>query len=315
MSHALDYRTPHSGQFETDDEEDALGNEESSFVTALNPTRGSERRRTTIRSTPPLLRVKELAMCQFMNGITDVQYWAVWVENIGFVNRKTTELLSCSRPKFSEWMARYYFAELRHTARMPKLKPDGILLVSILKSITEHRKDLLGNDRTSVLLINPTLHPLIFGTTRVLQKSLISRESCIKRSGSGEIIAAPNGAGQAGSTDEDNSWYEGEIFSKKFQWLPCEVDRRITNYTNSLYPQEHHQLYACLEEIIGKVIPFWNTVLTPLRNHSYRRWKGPFDLNDPCGFEDTLEEDSDKVDLVLEYAETGLQVIVDLKSG
>jgi hypothetical protein len=87
---------------------------------------------------------------------------------------------------------------------------------------------------------------------------------------------------------------------------------RIISYVNNLHPYEHRHLYDCLDKIIAAAIPLWNAVLTPLRYHHYRRWKGPFDPKDAFSYEYSREEDRDEVNLVLEYAETGLQVIVEL---
>lgn len=84
------------------------------------------------------------------------------------------------------------------------------------------------------------------------------------------------------------------------------------SYINNLHPQEHPQLYVHLEEILARLIPLWNSALTPLRYQNFRRWKGPFDPEAAFAYEIEEEKEEDAVDIQLEYAETGIQVIIDI---
>jgi hypothetical protein len=59
------------------------------------------------------------------------------------------------------------------------------------------------------------------------------------------------------------------MWSKKFQWLPCEVklrgdsgtDVEITSCINNLLPVKYQHLYGVVEKFIAKSIPLWNEVL------------------------------------------------------
>lgn len=64
-----------------------------------------------------------------------------------------------------------------------------------------------------------------------------------------------------GEQSEWPHWRYGNyhFYSKRYQWLPCEVAFRgddeveITSYINNLHPRQHEPLYKALESIIAKV--------------------------------------------------------------
>ncbi|TFK36203.1 hypothetical protein BDQ12DRAFT_725248 [Crucibulum laeve] len=90
--------------------------------------------------------------------------------------------------------------------------------------------------------------------------------------------------------DEDNPGsdpWEHKPYSRKFQWLPCEVDIsgegdsvRITSYINNLHPQAHKPLYSAVEQIIARAIPLWNATLTPLKTPNSSCERIPFSTVD-----------------------------------
>lgn len=78
-----------------------------------------------------------------------------------------------------------------------------------------------GSDGKIWDLVDPSLFPLVYGQTRVLKMEdpITTLSDCLERSGEGNIISFP-GKGRVKRRD-----YTEELpFSKKFQWLPCEVD-------------------------------------------------------------------------------------------
>lgn len=59
-----------------------------------------------------------------------------------------------------------------------------------------------------------------------------------------------------------------ELWSTKFQWLPCDVEFigpsgdevRIVSYINNLPAAKHRDLYHIIEKVISKSIQPWNEV-------------------------------------------------------
>ena len=72
-------------------------------------------------------------------------------------------------------------------------------------------------------LIHPSLFPLVYGTTRILQDNLTNLEDCIKRCGDGTVLPVPP-ARHRPATDPFDVIPVSDPYSMKFQWLPCEVD-------------------------------------------------------------------------------------------
>jgi hypothetical protein len=74
-----------------------------------------------------------------------------------------------------------------------------------------------GSDEKVLDLVHPSLFPLVYGRSRILPDSLVGLDDCIRRCGEGMTVPVPS--------DEDaNQQEEPGSYSKKFQWLPCDVD-------------------------------------------------------------------------------------------
>ena len=79
-------------------------------------------------------------------------------------------------------------------------------------------------------LVHPSLFPLIYGRTRVLDNGeTTTLEDCIELCGQGEIVKVPPEAetveSRIGKQTRRLYWRAHyRPFSAKFQWLPCEVD-------------------------------------------------------------------------------------------
>ena len=74
-----------------------------------------------------------------------------------------------------------------------------------------------GSDEKVLDLVHPSLFPLVYGRSRIVPDSLVGLDDCIRRCGEGKTIPVPS--------DEDTDHQkEPGSYSKKFQWLPCEVD-------------------------------------------------------------------------------------------
>jgi hypothetical protein len=79
-----------------------------------------------------------------------------------------------------------------------------------------------GSERKILDLVHPSLCPLVYGRTRVLPSGKrTTLDDCIELCGHGEIVdVQPDGD----YTVRWIIWGPDEVFSTKFQWLPCEVE-------------------------------------------------------------------------------------------
>lgn len=96
--------------------------------------------------------------------------------------------------------------------------------IAQLENVPENRKDWHpGSDQKVLDLVHPSLFPLIYGRTRVLQvgKPTLGLDDCILRCGEGEALPVPP------KNLKTNVWGRQDTYdpySQAFQWLPCEVD-------------------------------------------------------------------------------------------
>jgi hypothetical protein len=103
--------------------------------------------------------------------------------------------------------------------------------VRMLEDIPEvHRDYHPGSDGKVLDLVHPSLFPLMYGRTRVLEDSLVTLGECIEAIGKGKVrpirateetVIDKKGSGSFGL----NMWKRSPPpYSKHFQWLPCDVD-------------------------------------------------------------------------------------------
>jgi hypothetical protein len=84
-------------------------------------------------------------------------------------------------------------------------------VVPLENEATDKQDYLPGSNNQVFNIVDPSLFPLIYGMSRILTDSTIGLDDCLSRSGQGEITSSERGA--------KLGWY-----SKRFQWLPCNVD-------------------------------------------------------------------------------------------
>ena len=240
------------------------------------------------------------------------------------------------------------------------VKSDSVILESLklelqaavteLENVPDKNKDWHPGSNGKVLdLVHPSLYPLVYGRTRVLEKGRISLEDCIARCGEGQTTQIPPREEVAEFIK--SGWYYTVLipYSRVFQWLPCMVDisgehckyvccddpvsenltssiNRITSYINNLHPL-NKVLYRLIERVIDAAIPLWNLTLGPLEscdwssylrvhyNRSFQYFNDVIDPEqpEPDVFDPPTEPDS-TIDLKKEYAESGLQIIVKLEN-
>ena len=85
-----------------------------------------------------------------------------------------------------------------------------------------------GSDNTVLDLVHPSLFPVVYGRTKILRDSLVNIDDCVERCGEGEILGVPPSE-ETKLILPDQSWRLlfnpiRNPYSRKFQWLPCEVE-------------------------------------------------------------------------------------------
>ena len=176
------------------------------------------------------------------------------VNNEEIAQKWKDEVCGGSELDFTPRMADWCIEELRHVGSIYCLSPENpppifVFNGDVVKSdtavsselkhalqeevkrfeaaIPKHLKDWHpGSDEKVLDLVHPSLFPLVYGKTRILHEGEnTTLLNCIERCGEGEIVPQPPDEGTF-QTFETN-WHMTEksrIFSKRFQWLPCEVD-------------------------------------------------------------------------------------------
>lgn len=93
-----------------------------------------------------------------------------------------------------------------------------------------------------------------------------------------ELSALRTVGGRTGEAfDVRQRAFGGWSSSKKFQWLPSEVDvgssgnARFKSYINNLMPLHHAPMYAHLEALFGRFVPLFERVLGDLASPAHRR--------------------------------------------
>ena len=72
-----------------------------------------------------------------------------------------------------------------------------------------------GSNGRVLNVIHPSYYPLIYGRTRILPDRLLTVENCLDYCGEGVLTKSPAQVVQC---------QDGQYYSNRFQWLPCEVD-------------------------------------------------------------------------------------------
>jgi Protein of unknown function (DUF4246) len=115
-----------------------------------------------------------------------------------------------------------------HVVKSDSVVPESLLLelqaaVAQLEDVPEDQKDWHpGSDGKVLDLVHPSLYPLVYGRTRVLETGTTSLEDCIARCGEGKTTQIPPKEDVAQENTLQNTNLNS--YSRNFQWLPCMVD-------------------------------------------------------------------------------------------
>jgi hypothetical protein len=69
-----------------------------------------------------------------------------------------------------------------------------------------------GSDEKVLNLVHPSLFPLIYGQSKIINKGVVELKDCVRRSGEGDVLPVP----ECHRCDDR--------YSESFQWLPCDVE-------------------------------------------------------------------------------------------
>ena len=243
-----------------------------------------------------LTTVREFRMLQAMDAITDKAGWESKVMDSEITSKWKAELVSSDAGTpggMTEKMAEYVIAELQHKADQfrnsgfvvvydadvvksdsavsPELRSALRKAVALLEDVPDADKDWHPGSEEQVLdLVHPSLFPLVYGRSRVLPRERLGLDDVTRACGKGVRTAwIP----AKFSTDD-------RIYSRKFQWLPCEVafegdeeSAKISSYINNLHPDEHPKLYALIAQFVDRAIPLWNQALAgwPAAKENFKR--------------------------------------------
>lgn len=115
-------------------------------------------------------------------------------------------------------------------------------------------------------LVHPSMYPLVYGQTRVLQDEVVGTSDAIdKWAGKGEPSAKDT---SDSSRNEPGSPPPASYWSETYQWLPANVKFmedgtvKFTSYINNLHPQKYPQIYRTIEKLIEAALPTWDQCLS-----------------------------------------------------
>ncbi|KAL4898354.1 hypothetical protein BDV59DRAFT_166696 [Aspergillus ambiguus] len=236
---------------------------------------------------------REILMMRVINTITDKPSWDKKVFDEMIVTKWRDELLASGQditPKMLDWIIK----ELQWKAG--EFQQTGVLDifdVGVIKSdsaVSEELKQALQkavaplenveekdyhprSDMKVIDLVHPSLFPLVYGRTWILPDRTIGLSDCLQSIGQGKVLEVPPEE-EAAPSRRGRSWLRGinqsdkiKPYSRKFQWLPCDVKFtddgcKISSYINNLHPLKHKSLYDAIEKILSQTIPLWDRALT-----------------------------------------------------
>ncbi|TQL77532.1 uncharacterized protein DUF4246 [Stackebrandtia endophytica] len=250
--------------------------------------------------------LRELQMMRCSALIREKSDWFVKMTDPDIVSKWTQEAVDQGMTKAQ---VRYVLAELAHyaTLRDPQTgievaDVDGVWrsdtlieddlrsrlceAVRALEDVPDEEKDWHpGSDEQVLDLVHPSLFCLVK-----------------------DVSGAPERAWQSPTTAR---WSKYE-FSEKFQWLPTDVDVdsdggvSFRSYVNNVHPEKHRDLVEVLPDVMSRMIPLWEKVITDLRNPRPLRI-----VPDPFGWYPDEPDIGEDVDAWSEWREDRHPVLPD----
>ncbi|KAJ5336716.1 hypothetical protein MYU51_005805 [Penicillium brevicompactum] len=251
----------------------------------------------------PVLTLREIAMVDYMEDITDIPEWWKKVFDPTIQEEWKRAAVNGDRDitlNMAQWVIEelQFKAMIYETTQVVALyngdvtKSDTNFPDSLMNSLKTHIKTLefdqeilkfyhpgpLAKQRDFIAM---ALYPLVYGKTRILTDRVITLDEALDYAGQGEVIPVPK---ETGITREDISWramsradVQVRPYSRDYQCLPSDWEFRddgrwhIATYINNLHPVKHRHIYKLVEEAFNGIIPQWNATLTPLKDMLHSR--------------------------------------------
>jgi len=237
------------------------------------------------------LVAREVAMLGLMNAITEKPRWQEKIFDEKIVEKWRTEATAMPLISSMAWdwcirelrdktvfLAEHGFIKTLNTGSAcakadglidDALRDELIAGVKPLLDVKDSAKDWHPNSNDKVLnLVHPSLFPLVYGRTHVLQEGLVGLSDCVESCGKGIVAPEPTIEPPKEPYLYDSDAVKKDRFSLRFQWLPAEVRFKgegagvgFTSYINNLHPNQHEGLYSTISKVMSKAIPMWNEVL------------------------------------------------------
>ncbi|KAI9689597.1 MAG: hypothetical protein M1822_010249 [Bathelium mastoideum] len=268
------------------------------------------------------MTIREVAMLQFMDAITDKPNWdtKIFDDNIltkwrdeagaqlnGLISTKAFDWCVTELEDNAATFQKNQFVKTLESGTRC-VKSDTIIpsalrnelrrAVQPLLAVSDRAKDWHPNSNEQVLnLVHPSLYPLVYGMSRVLQTGKTRLGNYLETCGKGQVAEGGQEVPSIRVGHQHQNAPTNQLWSTRFQWLPCEVkfkedtgtDVRITSYINNLRPDTNKNLYHVIEKFISKAIPLWNLVLMSSQNYN---GLVPLRLNVDRAYCDPAEEPS-----------------------
>lgn len=164
-----------------------------------------------------------------------------------------------------------------------KLVPDDLaeslkMAVKSLEKVEDCDKDWHpGSDGKVLDLVHPSLFPLLYGRSRIMQHQRIGLNECLNFCGRGFLVPKPVDSESQLEMTFDWRGMPVELVSPRFQWLPCDVaidengQATIESYINNLHPKDHAALYPIIEKFIQKSLPAWDLIHRWVKRYPVQR--------------------------------------------
>ncbi|OQE44441.1 hypothetical protein PENCOP_c002G08786 [Penicillium coprophilum] len=267
---------------------------------------------------------REILMMRVMNNITDKINWDKKVFDKHITSKWRNEITESGQdvtPKMMDWIIKELqwkagmFQETGHVtvfdvgvvksdnAISSELQQELKQAAALFENVPETQKDYHpGSDQKVVNLVHPSLFPVVYGRTRVLPDQVIGVDDCLSSMGQGTLIPTPSEEESLGEAASERSFTIHDRiqpkFSRKFQWLPCDVDIKnsrceILSYINNAHPVQHRGLYDVVEKVIARTIPLWDKSLSNKSRHQ-RISYGEVEYDDSVEPEPIYPQDADE---------------------
>ncbi|MFJ8045467.1 DUF4246 domain-containing protein [Kitasatospora sp. NPDC096147] len=231
-------------------------------------------------STPPLT-LRELEMTRCSAHLRAKPAWFDKLHDAEITARWAREAVEQG---MTEAQVRYVLAELAHYAALRDARTgievsgvDGVWqsdtlvderlrarlreAVRVLEEVPEEARDWHpGSDGQVLDLVHPSLYCLVRGVS----------------------------GGPERAWENPASAYAKYEFSERFQWLPTDADVSedgtvaFRSYVNNVHPEEHRALASVLPDLLGRLLPLFENVLTDLHHPRPPRIEA-----DPCDWYDS----------------------------